>query len=148
MKRKIILLGWILLCVLNVNAQKVSKDWENKFLVSSGTHFESEITDKKWGNTNGKSYTSAKYSEYSGISYVKLSALKPLNVSLTYEIEVEKGELEMEVVDNNNNTIFKQNFTKSEKAMANLELKQGVNYQLRFNGKKAKGSYFCQWKEN
>lgn len=148
MKRKIVFLGLLLLCVFASNAQKASKDWENKYLVASGTHFDSEIKDKKWANTNGKSYTSASYADYSGITYVKLSALKPMNVSLTYEIEVKKGGLDMEVVDNNNNVIFKQSFTASEKGMTNLELKQGGSYQIRFNGKKAKGSYFCQWSEN
>lgn len=148
MKSKMFFLVVLHLCMFASNAQKAPKDFENKYLVASGTHFDSEITDKKWSNTNGKSYTSASYVDYSGMTYVKLSALKPMNVSLTYEIEVKKGGLDMEVVDNNNNVIFRQSFTTSEKGMTNLELKQGGNYQIRFNGKKSKGSYFCQWSEN
>lgn len=145
MKSKIVFLGLFIMCIFSVNAQK---DWSNQFLISSGTYFDSKITDSKWGNTNGKSYTSAKYSDYSGITHVKLLAMKPMNVSLDYAIEVKKGILEMEVVDSNNNVVFKQNFTTSEKGITSLDLKQGLDYQIRFNGKQAKGSYFCQWKEN
>lgn len=149
MKRKIVFLGLLLMCIFSGNAQpKNAKDWDNKFLVSSGTYFDSKITDSKWGNTNGKSYTSAAYSEYSGFTYVKLFAMKPMNVTLNYDIEIKKGTLEMQVVDSNNKVVFKQNFTASEKGIAKVDLKQGEDYQIRFNGNQAKGSYFCQWKEN
>lgn len=148
MKCKVVFLGLFIMCFFNTKAQKVSTDWDNKFLISSGTYFDSKITDSKWGNSNGKSYTSADYSEYTGFTYVKLLAKKPMNVSLNYDIELKKGALEMQVVDSNNTIIYKQNFETSEKGIANVALKEGENYQIRFNGKQAKGSYFCQWKEN
>lgn len=134
--------------IFSGNAQKPSKDWDNKFLISSGTYFDTKVTDSKWGNVNGKSYTSANYSEYSGFTYVKLLAMKPMNISLSYDIELKKGSLEMQVVDSNNTVVFTQNFEASEKGTAKVDLKQGEDYQIRFNGKQAKGSYFCQWKEN
>ncbi|MGC4040597.1 MAG: hypothetical protein QM710_07400 [Flavobacterium sp.] len=149
MKSKIVFLGLLIMCIFSGNAQKRnSQDWDNKSLVSSGTYFGSKITDSKWGNVNGKSYTSANYSEYSGFTYVKLFAMKPMNVALNYEVELEKGELEIEVVDSKNEVVFKQNFPASKKGSTNVDLKQGEDYQIRFNGKQAKGSYFCQWKEN
>lgn len=134
--------------IFSGNAQKASKDWDNKFLISSGTYFDTKVTDSKWGNVNGKSYTSANYSEYSGFTYVKLLAMKPMNISLNYDIELKNGSLEMQLVDSNNTVVFTQNFEASEKGIAKVDLKQGEDYQIRFNGKQAKGSYFCQWKEN
>lgn len=149
MKSKIVFLSLLTLCVFSGNAQKRnSGDWDSKFLISSGTYFDSKITESQWGNTNGKSYTSANYSEYTGFTYVKLLAMKPMKVALSYEIELKKGELEMQVVDSNNTVIFEQNFTASEKGIADIGLEQGKDYQIRFNGKQAKGAYFCQWKEN
>lgn len=149
MKSKIVFLGLLLMCIFSGNAQRAkTQDWENKLLVSSGTYFDSQIEDKGWRNSNGKSYTSANYSDYSGLSYVKLFAMKPMNAALNYTIEIKKGELEIEVVDSNNNVVFKKDFTASEKGIANIDLKQGEDYQIRFNGRQAKGSYFCQWKEN
>jgi len=147
MKSRIVFL-LLMMCIFSVKAQNANEDWNNRFLMSSGTYFDSKITDAKWGNSNGKSYTTAKYSEYSGVTYVKLLAMKPMSISLRYEIDVKKGALEMEVVDSNGKAVFKQNFSKTEKGYAVLDLKQGEDYQIRFDGKKAKGSYFCQWKEN
>lgn len=149
MKSKIVFLGLFIMCIFSGNAQKRNlQDVENKSLVSSGTYFDNKITDNKWSNANGKSYTKASYSDYSGLSHVKLSAKKKMSVALDYEIEVKKGELEMQVVDSKNQVVFRHNFTASEKGNTTVDLKQGEEYQIRFTGKQAKGSYFCQWKEN
>ena len=147
MKSKIVFLGWFLMCIFSVNAQQDVKDSDNKFLISSGTYFDSKVTDSKWSNSNGKSYTKAKFSDYSGMSHVNLSAKKTMSVFLDYKIELKKGGLTMEVVDSKGNVIFQHDFTQTEEATVTVDLKKEENYQIRFTGKQAKGSYFSQWKE-
>ncbi len=147
MKSKIVFLGLFLMCIFSLNAQKEVKDFDNKSLVSSGTYFDSKITDSKWSNSNGKSYTKAKFSDYTGTSHANLSAKKTMSVFLDYKIELKKGGLTMEVADGKGNVIFKHDFTQTEEATVTVDLKKEENYQIRFTGKQAKGSYFCQWKE-
>lgn len=141
-------LFFILMAIISmpVFAQKVS-DIKNPNIQSSGTHFANPTTDKKWSNANGNSYTKAKYSEYDGITFVKLSTVKDLNLSLQFDIKVEKGQLEMQVVDSKNEILFEKSFTKNEIGNTEFSLKSEENYQIKFIGTKTKGSYFCQWIE-
>lgn len=129
-----------------VFAQK-ALDIKNPNIQSSGTHFVQPTTDKKWGNTNGDSFTKAKYSEYDGITFVKLSVAKDLNLSLQFDIKAEKGQLEMQVVDSKNEILFQKSFIKNEIGNTEFALKRGENYQIKFIGTRTKGSYFCQWIE-
>ena len=131
---------------LLLNAQK--KDIENAHLKSSGTYFEKEVKDKKWSNKNGKSYTLAKYSDYEGVTFVKLFAEKDMTVLFEYEINVDKGKLEVQIIDSKMNIVFSQDFDTSEKGSATVDFKKGENYKLKFIGQKTKGSYFYQWTEN
>lgn len=146
MKAKLVFTTALMALFLKVSAQeKPERDFKNEFLVSSGTYFSTKVTDKKWNNINGKSYTSAKYADYTGQTFVKLFPAVDAKVSLEYAVKTEKGELQIEVADSNDNVIFTENFTQSEKGKVELSLKGGENYQIRFNGKNTKGSYLCQW---
>lgn len=129
-----------------LNAQ--NKDVENAHLKSAGTFFETKMTDKKWSNKNGKSFTSAKYSDYEGVTFVKLAAAKQIEISFQYDINVAKGALKIEIIDSHNQSVFEHDFEKSEKGKTSIRLQQNENYQIRFIGRKTKGSYFCQWIEN
>lgn len=146
MKKAIIFLLLIGFYSLSGNAQRVS-DVRNKHIESSGTHFEQPVKDAKWGNTNGKSYTKATYKSYTGETFVKMKATENVGALLKFDIKVEKGELELEFVDLENEVIFKKVFTKSETGETKITLEGNKDYRIRFIGKDTKGSYFCQWIE-
>ncbi len=145
MKSKLLLVGLLLLCVSSFAQKQKVTDVVNKTVVSSGTHFATQMTDKKWANTNGKSYTQASYANYDGITFVKLKALQTVEVNFQYAVTIKKGSLLVTVVDNQENIVFEKNITATEKGTFSLSLQGDKDYQLRFNGNQTKGAYFCQW---
>lgn len=145
MKTKLILI-LIVLFSMPAFAQKIA-DVKNPNIQTSGTHFVNPTNEKSWSNANGDSYTKAKYNAYNGSTFVKLNVKKDLNLALNYDFKVEKGQLEIQIVDSNDVVLFQKSFTKSEIGNTKFTFKKNENYQIRFIGTDTKGSYFCQWLE-
>ena len=127
----------MLLCVVNANAQNVT---------SNGTHFIDGMTDKKWNNSNGKDFTNASFSDFSGSCYVILEIDKTAQVSFQSISTLKNGELELKLTDENEFNYF---YCKTEKncvVVKEVTLEKGKKYRLYFTGKNAKGNYEVTWK--
>ena len=128
---------FMLLCVVNANAQNIA---------SNGTHFIDGMTDKKWSNSNGKDFTNASFSDFSGSCYVILEIDKTAEVSFQSISTLKKGELELKLTDDNEFNYF---YCKTEKncvVVKDVTLEKGKKYRLYFRGKNAKGNYEVTWK--
>lgn len=130
----------------SASAQKI-KDYNNPNLNSSGTHFSKSVTDSSWGNQNGKSYTKATFTSYSGDSYVILKPSENIDAHFAFDVQLKKGELDVVLAEENGTILHEKNFGESQKDIAIVSLEKGKTYHLKFIGNQAKGSYFSQWTE-
>lgn len=145
MKKQLFLTFMMLISISNF-AQK-GKDIKNPNIETSGTHFENPTTERTWSNANGDSYTKAKYKAYNGITFVKINTKKDMKLLLNYDLKVEKGELEMQIIDSKGTILFQKTAEKDEIGSTELAFKSDEKYQIKFIGTDTKGSYFCQWIE-
>ena len=79
------------------------------------------------------------------MSYIKLKLSKSLTVSFHSNIKT-VGEMNFEIVDQNNEVVFNRQLTNSKEENFKLDLAKG-DYQVRWNSTNATGSYFLEWKE-
>ncbi|HEX8563686.1 MAG TPA: hypothetical protein VF676_11975 [Flavobacterium sp.] len=146
MKNQIALVLLLLVTTLQMSAQKSKiNDVQNASIVSWGTKFTSAVSDTKWSNVNGKSYTKAKYADFTGETSAGMSVASDLEATINLELEVKKGALRVIMEDEDGNPIFDKTFANDGKFSTDLTLFSGVNYKIRFMGERTKGSYFCQW---
>lgn len=136
----------LLLFSSRVLGQRIA-DVDNHSLQSSGTYFSEAVTDSKWKNSNGNSYTKASYVNYDGETYVKLQSNSTTETNLRFDVKVKKGELEIQVVNSKNEILFQSQFYKDEEKNLTITLEKNELYRIKFIGKETKGSYFCQWIE-
>ncbi|TPD68385.1 hypothetical protein [Flavobacterium microcysteis] len=146
MQRFLIVLAFLILSFFQLYAQKAELV-TNKYIKAYGTHFTEPVKDKKWANENGSTFTKAKYSEYEGETFVKITTSKEVNTLLKYAIKVKKGTLEMIVVDSQNEVLFQKSFSKDEKGETEVVFQENQEYKIKFIGQQTAGSYFCQWIE-
>ena len=66
---------------------------------------------------------------------------------MNYDLKVEKGELEMQIIDSKGTILFQKTAEKDEIGSTELAFKSDEKYQIKFIGTDTKGSYFCQWIE-
>lgn len=120
----------------------------NPHIHASGTHFLTPPTDSRWSNTNGQSFTKAKYSNFEGVTAVKVIAYdKQVAVVLEADVKVTKGALQLQVVNSKGEIVFEKTATHNEKFQTEITLDVYEEYQIRFIGQQTKGSYYCQWTE-
>lgn len=140
----------ILLCIGTewASAQpKPQTEITNKHLQASGTHFGQAVSDRKWGNINGPSFTSAKFSDYNGDTFVTLKTTTAIEADLTAQVELKSGLLQMVVTDAHGRKIYEHHFDQSQTQKTTIKLEPDQNYQLTFTGSHAAGSYLAQWQE-
>lgn len=89
MQKFLLLLAFLVLSFFQLHAQEKELA-NNKYIKANGTHFTEPVKDKKWGNENGNSFTKAKYSEYEGETFVKITTSKDVTTLLKYAIKVKK----------------------------------------------------------
>ncbi|PKW28595.1 hypothetical protein [Flavobacterium lindanitolerans] len=144
MQKFLLLLAFLILNFFQLFAQEKGT---NNHIKAEGTHFTEPVKDKKWANENGNTYTKARYSEYEGETFVKITASKDANTLLKYDIKVKKGTLEMRVVNGQNEVLFQKSFSKDEKGETEVLFQENQEYKIKFLGQQTAGSYFCQWIE-
>ncbi len=141
----------LLSCFMSISSANAQKkpptDFSNLHIQASGTHFGNPVTDKKWSNTNGKSFTAAKFSDYSGDSYVLLTVSAPVKIELETWVELKSGTLDFVLLDASAKPIYAQKCTQSQEDKTQISLPVAGVYQLVFTGKHAAGNYTSQWKE-
>lgn len=128
---------FMLLFVVTANAQNIT---------SNGTHFIDGMTDKKWNNSNGKDFTNASFSDFSGSCYVVLEVDETADVSFQSITTLKNGVLELKLIDENETNYF---YCKTERdcvVVKDVTLEKGKKYKLFFTGKNAKGKYEVSWK--
>lgn len=119
--------------ILSATAQtKPKNDFSNLHVQASGTHFGNPVIDKKWSNTNGKSFTAAKFSDYSGDSYVLLTVSAPVKIELETWVELKSGTLDFALLDASAKTIYAQKCTQSQEDKTQISLPVAGVYQLVF----------------
>lgn len=146
MQKFLLLVAFLILSFFQLYAQEKGLV-TNEHIKAYGTHFTEPVKDKKWANENGSSFTKAKYSEYEGETFVKITTSKEVNTLLKYAIKVKKGTLEMIVVDSRNEVLFQKSFSKDEKGETEVVFQENQEYKIKFIGQQTAGSYFCQWIE-
>lgn len=146
MQRFLIVLAFLILSFFQLYAQKAELV-TNKYIKAYGTHFTEPVKDKKWGNENGNTFTKAKYSEYDGETFVKITTSKEVSTLLKYTVKVKKGTLEMIVVNSKNEVLFQKSFSKDENGETEVLFQENQEYKIKFIGQQTAGSYFCQWIE-
>ncbi len=129
----------------DVDSNSFYRKVDNPNIKSQGTFFDKGVGDSKWSNSNGDNWTKAKFDDASGTSYIKLKLSKSLTVSFHSDIHL-KGEMNFEIVDQNNEVLFNRQLTNSKEENFKLDLAKG-DYQVRWNSTNATGSYFLEWKE-
>lgn len=144
MQKIVLLIAFLIVSSFGLFAQETIA---NKHIQAHGTHFTQPISDKKWRNENGSSFTKAKYSDYNGETFVKITTSKEVAAVLKYEIKVNKGTLEMIVVDSQDQVLFQNTFSENAKSETEVSFQKDQEYKIKFIGKQAGGSYFCQWIE-
>lgn len=127
----------IFLCVMGLNAQNIK---------SNGTHFIDGVKDKKWSNSNGKDYTKASFSDFSGSCYVFLEVEETTKVSFHSLTEVKKGKIEVKLIDEDDTDYFYYSTTDKCDLQKDIVLEKGKKYRLYFTGENAKGKYLVNWK--
>lgn len=113
-------------------------------ITSTGTRFETPVTDPKWSNSNGHDYTKASYREYTGESSITLTSPTAVDAQITVDADVAKGILKV-AMEGGGEIVYRQVFTADGKQTFRAQLKPGVTYVVKFIGIRTKGSYFCQW---
>lgn len=136
----------VLLISTAITAQ--DKATQNNHVKSSGTYFEMGGKTKKWSNSNGSNYTKANYKENNCESFVKMTSDQKTTVKIDYQIVNQKGKLTLKIVSVNGDLLMQKVFTTEEEGSFEVELEANIDYQIRFIGDGAKGSYKCQWTEN
>ena len=126
-----------LLFAMGMNAQNIQ---------SNGTHFIEGIKDKKWNNNNGKDFTDASFSDFTGSCYVILEIDATADVSFQSFAEIKKGRLELKLTDEQDNTYFYCRTTERCLVEKDIVLEKGKKYRLYFTGENAKGNYLVNWK--
>lgn len=133
--------------ILSATAQTQPKnDFSNLHIQASGTHFGNPVIDKKWSNTNGKSFTAAKFSDYSGESFVLLTVSQSVKLAFETLVELQSGALDFVLLDADGTQIYGQNCRQTIQDKMEIPLKAGT-YRLVFTGNHARGSYTSQWRE-
>lgn len=123
---------------------------QNPHIIASGTHFADGVKDKSWKNSNGPDFTKADFKAYSGETYVTIRVTEETDVLFSFNIRLTGGSLEVSLTDEAGRV--EQLAYAEGKAVANTNekrhtLQPGTEYRLRFNGRNAKGTYFCKWLE-
>jgi hypothetical protein len=144
MQKFLLLVAFLILNFFQLFAQEKGT---NNHIKAEGTHFTEPVKDKKWANENGNTYTKARYSEYEGETFVKITTSKEVNTLLKYTVKVKKGTLEMIVVDSRNEVLFQKSFSKDENGETEVLFQENQEYKIKFIGQQTAGSYFCQWIE-
>lgn len=126
-----------LLCVMGLSAQNIKPD---------GTHFIDGVKDKKWSNKNGKDFTDASFSDFSGSCYVLLETDETAEVNFQSLSEIKKGRLELKLIDEQDNVYFYCSTTEKCVLQKDIVLEKGKKYRLYFTGENAKGKYLVKWK--
>ena len=132
---------------IQMSAQKV-KDVVNPSISSWGTSFVTPVSDTKWSNANGKSYTKAKFAKFTGETQSGMTASADVDATVKLSVDVRKGTLRVVFEDESGNSTFDKTFSNPAEFTTLVELKKEVPYKVRFIGNDAKGSYVCQWIEN
>lgn len=127
----------LFLCAMGLNAQNIK---------SNGTHFVDGVKDKKWNNSNGKDYTKASFSDFSGSCYVFLEVEETTKVSFHSLTEVKKGKIEVKLIDEDDTDYFYCSTTDKCDLQKDIILEKGKKYRLYFTGENAKGKYLVNWK--
>lgn len=122
-------------------------DYVNPHIQASGTHFGAPVTDRKWGNINGDSFTAAKFLAYSGQSYVLLKVSQPVQIELETRVELKSGTLDFVLLAEDGTPIYGQQLSQSAQDKAQMALPAAGTYRLVFTGNQARGSYSSQWRE-
>ena len=128
-----------LFCILSLNAQSIKSD---------GTHFVDGIKDKKWSNANGKDFTKASFSDFSGSCYVILEVDEKAEVNFNSVTTLSQGNLEVKLTDEQEDDYFYCKTAKDCIVVKDITLEKGKKYRLYFTGKNAKGKYEVHWKIN
>lgn len=127
----------IFLCAMGLHAQNIK---------SNGTHFVDGVKDKKWSNSNGKDYTKASFSDFSGSCYVFLEVEETTKVSFHSLAEVKKGKIEVKLIGEDDTDYFYCSTTDKCVLQKDVVLEKGKKYRLYFTGENAKGKYLVNWK--
>ncbi|MFY0484078.1 hypothetical protein ACI6PS_15885 [Flavobacterium sp. PLA-1-15] len=114
-------------------------------VVANGTHFIEPVKDKKWSNSNGKDYTKASFTEFSGSCYVNLEVEETGSVGFHSFIEMKKGKMEVRLVDEEETVYFYCGTTEKCDLQKDVVLEKGKKYRLLFTGVDAKGRYLVRW---
>lgn len=130
----------------DVDSNNFYRKVDNPNIKSQGTFFDKGVGDSKWSNSNGDNWTKAKFEDASGTSYIKLNISKSLTVHFHSNIKLE-GEMNFEIVDQNNEFVFNRQLTNSKEENFTVDLTKG-DYQVRWNSMNATGSYFLEWKQD
>lgn len=118
-----------------------------KTTITAGPVFSDIVEAKEWNTQSGQSFTKAKYDAFQSETSVKLLGPKTNVLKLAFDVTVEKGNLEVLILDAKGWVVFSKVFTKNEKGDMQVSLEAGREYDLQFVGKKATGSYLCKWAE-
>ena len=130
----------------DVDSNNFYRKVDNPNIKSQGTFFDKGVGDSKWSNSNGDNWTKAKFEDASGTSYIKLNISKSLTANFHSNIKLE-GEMNFEIVDQNNEVVFNRQLTNSKEENFTVDLTKG-DYQVRWNSMNATGSYFLEWKQD
>ncbi|MBF6607994.1 MAG: hypothetical protein ITG00_04565 [Flavobacterium sp.] len=146
MKNQITQLVVLFFMAVNVSAQS-SAGAATKSISAAGTFFKTPITDARWNNANGKSFTKAQYANYSGETEIRLNTEWEVDANIKLAITLVKGELDVEMVNSKGEKVYSRKFQESENLNFDAHLEAGETYLIRFIGRGAKGSYYCHWTE-
>ncbi|NUY80622.1 hypothetical protein HUK80_06925 [Flavobacterium sp. MAH-1] len=135
----------ILFIAFSMNAQL-------KHVKASGTHFDKGVDSKNWSNKTDGESTAAKFSNYTGESFVTFVSDVPVKLTLDYVLALTKGEGEV-VFSGNGNAEQVASLALGAKGTGvntdkrTFDLEAGKEYRLIFTGKEAKGAFTCSWSE-
>ncbi len=145
MKNQITQLVVLFFMAVNVSAQ--SSAGAEKSISAAGTFFKTPITDARWNNANGKSFTKAQYANYSGETEIRLNTQWKVDANIKLAITLVKGEIDVEMLNSKGEKVYSRKFQESENLNFDADLEANETYVIRFNGRGAKGSYYCHWTE-
>lgn len=112
---------------------------------ASGTYFATPPSDS-WANVNNSNSVKAAFGEFDGETFVTLIAYdKQTDVTLDFKTAIGEGEIKMIVVNNQNEVVFTETFTKSGSVETTVTLDVYEEYKIRFIGNQAVGAYSCTW---
>lgn len=136
-----LMLGALFLCAAPLpNSQHEAL----KFTVS-GTHFVAPVRDSGWANSTNDEATFARYTDYTGETYVTLSVSKNASVEIETSVKVKYGKLTVIVEDSKGHTLLERTFDKSSGLTGTFDFKAKETYKLRYIGAQTRGSYQTEW---